>query len=147
MNWETIIISLGIAIITSTLSILGTVIINNHNYKIAIEQKKQETIKDVLMKRIDCYKKILISLNYISENITNESAIKNSGIIEPYTNDEIYISEHVYFCLKSLIKDFDTKTPNKIDNLIFSLKIKIKKEINYYLGIPNSNKDKNYPKN
>ncbi len=146
MNWQYVILTISITLITSSLSIVGSLIINKHNYKIAIEQRKQESVREIMNKRIECYKKLLICLSYIDGNLKEENAIENSNILEFYVEREIYISDNVHHFLSRLIKNFDTNKPNEMHFKVINLKKAIKNEINAYLGIPNSIHDKNYPK-
>lgn len=146
MDWKNVILTLGIALISSIVPIIGNIINNKHNHKMIIERNKEEVVKEVMSKRIECYKQILVCLSLIDGNLANKDAIKNSNIVEFYVDYEVYISKFVYHLLGRLIKRFDVNKPNEMHFNILNLKEVIKKEINVYLGVPNSIHDKNYPK-
>lgn len=139
MDWQIIVLTLGSALITGAVSIIGNIIAMRSNTRKSLLESNEQKTKEIMNKRLKVYDSILLYINYI-ENSEDETKYREfyAKLHDCWLNNFSYLSKDVNSRLNSLTHVIESE--NQYTKFhISSLREQIKIETDEYYGIKETN--------
>ena len=139
MDWQIIVLTLGSALITGAVSIIGNIIVMRSNTRKSLLESNEQKTKEIMSKRLKVYDSILLYINYI-EKYEDETKCREfcAKLHDCWLNNFSYLSKEVNHRLNSLTRVIE-KEDKFINFHINSLREQIKIETDEYYGIKETN--------